>query len=57
MKLLCKLFGHKLDLVEVTLMKIKQVAENKEELKHELICKRCGEKVFWRVRLVDNVGG
>ncbi len=47
MKILCKLFGHKFDLIEVTLLKIMIEAENKTSLNKTLFCKRCGAKVFW----------
>ena len=49
MKILCKIFGHKVDSVDLLMLNIKNVAENRDNFKQELekgiICKRCGEKI------------
>jgi hypothetical protein len=45
MKILCKIIGHKIDLVEETIMKIKDKAINRQNfLQDQLTCKRCGAK-------------
>ena len=42
MKILCKLFGCKFNIIEKTMMEIKNVAQNREGfLKDKIICKRC----------------
>lgn len=46
MKILCKILGHKADLVERAILRIKRKAINKEEFKNEYItCKRCKKKI------------
>ena len=50
MKILCKLFGHNFDSIEVALLKLTSVAENKRNLSHTLTCKRCKEKFVWMGR-------
>jgi len=42
MNILCKMFGHKFDLVEETIMSIKNVAINRKSfLQNAIICKWC----------------
>jgi len=41
-KLLCKLFGHKYDAIEKCVFGIEMSAMNREALKPEISCLRCG---------------
>ena len=42
--LLCRIFGHKADLVDRALSDIKQIAENRNELDPRVICRRCSRE-------------
>jgi hypothetical protein len=39
---LCRLFGHKFDLIEVAIFNIECSAINREELAPQIVCQRCG---------------
>ena len=45
-KIICKLFGHRVNDVDVTIIKIKRSAPNKADFKNDYIeCLRCGAKL------------
>ena len=45
MEILCKIIGHKFDLIEEIMMSIKNVAINRQNFSQDkIICKRCKEE-------------
>lgn len=44
---ICRIFGHKIDLIEQTILNVKRSAVNKYDFKNDFIsCKRCGERKY-----------
>ncbi len=41
-KFICKVIGHRFDLVELTIFQIKCSAKNRKDLRAECACERCG---------------
>lgn len=46
---LCRIFGHSFDITDLFMAEVKACAENKDELTHTLVCKRCGKDVLQKV--------
>jgi len=48
-KIICKIFGHKIDIIDVVINDIKKSAINAQELKlKEIVCMRCGASLTER---------